>query len=73
MVRQDHLVRSWVDLECRLEQPNASLCVEQWGESLRTERETSLTALNGLSFAEREVFLLRMDAEHAMKAVKAAG
>ena len=51
---QDHLIRTWVDLESRLEQTKLDLRVEQWEVGLRNEHEVFLTALDGLPFAERE-------------------
>ena len=71
-VRQDHLVRIWVDLEKSLEQAKVGLRKERWELGLRIEHDAFWTVLDGLPFAEREAFFSRMDAEHAPKAANAA-
>ena len=67
MVRQHQLVRTWLDIERRLEEAKVGLRVELWEVGIRLEHEAFWAKVNGLPPAGQEDLFLRVDAEHVLQ------
>ena len=67
MVRQHQLVRTWLDIERRLEEAKVGLRVELWEVGIRLEHEAIWAKVNGLPPAGQEDLFLRVDAEHVLQ------